>query len=117
NHGHSPARGGGGSKRGCRGYRRRRLPAGTIFRPPSERRRRLPGSRIMTALLAWADRCSRPSSSRKAAEYGDAGRPCQFAPARPVDLRFGSSLRAGRKSVFALADLLVLRNTRLLSKG
>jgi len=39
---------------GLRGYRRRRLPAGTIFRPSPERRRLLPGSRVIGTLLASA---------------------------------------------------------------
>jgi hypothetical protein len=56
-----------------------------------------------------------PSSSRKAAEYEDAGRACQFAPARPINPRFGLSLTAGKKSVLALANTLVLVKNRSLS--
>src|SRR5439155_9476682 len=53
NHGISPARLGGKRAARC-GYRRRRLPAGTIFRPSSERRLPPPGSRIIGTLLASA---------------------------------------------------------------
>jgi hypothetical protein len=52
---------------GLRGYRRR-LPAGTIFRPSSERRPILPGSRIIGTLLA---------SGRPASPAGDRAGKCR----------------------------------------
>jgi len=46
---------------GLRGYRRRRLPAGTIFRPSPERRLLMPGSRVIGTLLASATPAGRPA--------------------------------------------------------